>query len=100
MSFGRTSIQISASKSPKSGRGVARENPGYANLAKDECGRAMLAGKAVGVPFVGATAACFAVAEAVRLLQGGPAFSDLKLNLGNPDDRSATTNGSYGTKRL
>jgi hypothetical protein len=63
---------------------AARDNPGYLAMAQDECGRALLAGKAVGVPFVGAAAGCFAVAEAVRLLSGGPAYSDLKLRLGIP----------------
>ena len=75
---------------------IARENPGYANLAKDDCGRALLAGKAVGVPFVGATAACLAVAESARLLHRGPAYSDIKLNLGDPDGRTATMLGNYG----
>ena len=36
---------------------VARENPGYARLGKDDCGRFELAGKSVAVPFVGAAAA-------------------------------------------
>ena len=62
---------------------IVRDNPGYADLAIDECGRALLAGKAVGVPFVGAAAAFFVIAEAVRGLHGGPAFS-VKLNLGKP----------------
>jgi len=83
-------------KAAKEHERIARENPGYAGLAKDDCGRALLAGKAVGVPFVGATAACFAVAEAVRLLHGGPAYSDIKLNLGDPDTRAAIFQGNYG----
>jgi len=36
---------------------AARENPAYAPPAKDECGRILLAGKSVDVPFVGAAAA-------------------------------------------
>ncbi len=74
---------------------AARENPGYLAMAKDECGRALLAGKAVGVPFVGAAAGSFAVAEAVRLLSGGPAYSDLKLRLGIPSARSTVARGDH-----
>jgi hypothetical protein len=74
---------------------TARENPGYLAMAQDECGRALLAGKAVGVPFVGVAAGCFAVAEAVRLLCGGPAYSDVKLSLGVPGARSAITRADY-----
>ena len=36
---------------------VARDNPGYTRLGKDECGQFELAGKSVTVPFVGAAAA-------------------------------------------
>jgi len=36
---------------------VARENPAYARIGGDECGRFDLAGKSIAVPFVGATAA-------------------------------------------
>jgi hypothetical protein len=61
---------------------AARSNSAYANLAPDECGRILLAGKAVAVPFVGAIAAAFGVAEALRHLHGGPRFHQLKLRLG------------------
>lgn len=74
---------------------MARENPGYLAMDDDECGRALLAGKAVGVPFVGTTAACFVVAEAVRLVHGGPAYSDMKINLGNPFARSVIARAHY-----
>lgn len=40
----------------------------------DECGLAQLASRTVGVPFVGLTAACFAVAELLRRLHGGHAL--------------------------
>ena len=74
---------------------IARENPGYVQLGGDECGRRDLARKSVAVPFVGASAASLAVAEAVRLLHGGPAYLDIKLGLGNPSQRSAPRNGNY-----
>jgi hypothetical protein len=40
----------------------------------DECGLAQLASRTVGVPFVGLTAAAFAIAELLRRLHGGPAL--------------------------
>lgn len=73
---------------------VARENPGYAQLAGDECGRRDLAGKSVAVPFVGTGAASLVVAEAVRLLHDGPAYHDIKLRIGNPGQRFVRRNGS------
>ena len=79
---------------------AARENPGYAPLAKDECGRVLLAGKSVAVPFVGAAAASLVVAEAVRLLHGGPAYSDIRLSLGAPGKRVARTVRDYGVEDL
>src|SRR5581483_350167 len=63
---------------------MARENCGYLAAGDDECGRYELAGKAVGVPFVGMTAATFVVAETLRLLHGGPAYTGFKMSLGSP----------------
>lgn len=63
---------------------MARENCGYLATEDDECGRYELAGKAVGVPFVGMTAATLVVAETLRLLHGGPAYNDIKMSLGTP----------------
>lgn len=74
---------------------IARENPAYRNLGGDECGRAELAGKSVAVPFVGTTAATLVVAEAIRLLHGGPAYTDIKIRLGSPDKRFAETTRLY-----
>jgi hypothetical protein len=37
----------------------------------DQCGVTLLAGKAVGAPFVGCVAACLALSEILRLLHGG-----------------------------
>ena len=74
---------------------VARDNPGYAPLGKDECGRFDLAGKSVAVPFVGTTAASLVVAEAVRLLHDGPAYTDLKLSLGGSGGCWSKTTGNF-----
>ena len=77
---------------------IARENPGYAQLGGDECGRRDLAGKSVAVPFVGTAAASLVVAEAVRLLHDGPAYHDVKLGLGNPGQRFVRRSGSYAAQ--
>jgi len=74
---------------------IAQENPAYEELGRDVCGRAELAGKSVAVPFVGVTAATLVVAEAIRLLHDGPAYSDIKLSLSDLKSVSATAKGSY-----
>lgn len=53
----------------------------------DRCGVTLLAGKAVGAPFVGATAATIVIAEVLRLLHGAPVNRMVELNLVNPDHR-------------
>jgi len=79
---------------------VARENPAYAQLGNDQCGRAELAGKSVAVPFVGAAAATLVVAEAIRLLHGGPAYADIKLVLSDLGRRHASMTRNYGARDL
>lgn len=74
---------------------IAQENPGYERLGEDVCGRAELAGKSVAVPFVGVTAATLVIAEALRLLHDGPAYSDIKLSLSDLKNLSATAKGCY-----
>jgi hypothetical protein len=54
----------------------------------DQCGITTLAGKAVGAPFVGAVAACFVLAEVLRLLHGGPLHHLMDLDLQSPDHRT------------
>ncbi len=54
----------------------------------DQCGITLLAGKAVGAAFVGAVAACFAVAEVLRLLHGGPLHHLIDLDLHSPEHRT------------
>lgn len=73
----------------------ARANPGYRDLAEDDCGRALLAGKAVAVPFVGMTAATLVVSEILRLLHGGVRFTDGKLRVSNIQARSLRPSGNY-----
>lgn len=73
---------------------MARENAAYLSLRHDECGRVGLAGKSVAVPFVGAAAASFVLAEALRLLHGGPAYADIKFKLSVPD-RISTIGGDH-----
>jgi hypothetical protein len=79
---------------------VARENPAYAELGEDVCGRAELAGKSVAVPFVGATAATLVLAEVLRLLHGGPAYTDIKVALSDLNRRFAETTRNYGALDL
>jgi hypothetical protein len=77
---------------------LARENPAYSHLGRDDCGRIDLAGKSVAVPFVGAAAASFVVAEAIKLLHGGPGYANIKIVLADPNRRSVQTAGDYGAK--
>jgi hypothetical protein len=74
---------------------IARENPAYKELGDEICGRAELAGKSVAVPFVGVTAATVVVAEAIRLLHDGPAYSDIKLSLSDLNNVSAISHCNY-----
>jgi hypothetical protein len=64
----------------------------YSRMLKDgtldQCGVTLLAGKAVGAPFVGAAAATLAVAELLRLLNGGPVHELIDLDLKDPEYRT------------
>lgn len=68
--------------------------PAYAKLLADgdldRCGMTLLAGKAVGAPFVGATAATLAIAEVLRLLHGGRVNQLIDLDLLCPDTRTVS----------
>jgi hypothetical protein len=79
---------------------IARENPGYSVIGSDVCGRALLAGKSVAVPFVGAVASTLVVAETLRLLHGGPTYADVKFSLSDLSRRFALTNGNYSASDL
>lgn len=54
----------------------------------DACGVTLLAGKAVGAPFVGAIAACLVIGEVLRLLHGGPLHHLIDLDLQSPEHRT------------
>lgn len=64
-------------------------SPAYQRLLNDgivdRCGMTLLAGKAVGAPFVGATAACLVVAQVLRILHGGIPLQLLDLDLEWPE---------------
>ena len=66
-------------------RGRLSEMLGEGSL--DRCGVTLLAGKAVGAPFVGAVAATLVIFEVLRLLHGGPVNRLIDWNLINPDHR-------------
>jgi hypothetical protein len=55
--------------------------------ALDRCGVTLLAGKAVGAPFVGSVAACLVIGEVLRLLHGGQLHQLIDLNLQTLDHR-------------
>jgi hypothetical protein len=72
--------------------------PGYQKLLNDKdldrCGVTLLAGKAVGAPFVGSAAACLAISEILRLLHGGPVHDVIDLDLQSVDQRTAVVHPS------
>ena len=67
------------------------DRPAYANLVAegvlDRCGMTLLAGKAVGAPFVGSIAAALALAEILRLLHGGQVHQLIDVDLLSLDQR-------------
>jgi hypothetical protein len=86
----RTAAQIWRSDVPSE---QVEDRPAYARMLNkgelDRCGITLLAGKAVGAPFVGAVAATLVVAELLRLLQGGPIHEFIDLDLKFPEYRTA-----------
>ncbi len=66
--------------------------PGYGKLIADgvvdQCGATLLAGKAVGAPFVGAVAATLAISEVLRLLHGGELHNVIDVDLLDVEHRS------------
>jgi hypothetical protein len=66
--------------------------PAYQKILKDgdldRCGITLLAGKAVGAPFVGSVASCLALSEVLRLLHGGPIHHVIDLDLQSVEHRS------------
>jgi hypothetical protein len=74
------------------------DRPAYARMLNsgelDRCGVTLLAGKAVGAPFVGAVAASLAVAEVLRLLHGGRIHELIDLDLKSPEYRAVVLTGA------
>lgn len=75
--------------------------PAYAKLMADgvldRCGMTLLAGKAVGAPFVGSIAATLALSEVLRVLHGGPVHQLIDLDLLSLDQRVASRHpGNFG----
>jgi hypothetical protein len=68
------------------------DRPAYKKLLidgdLDKCGITLLAGKAVGAPFVGAVAACLAISEVLRLLHGGMRHQLIDLDLQSCEQRT------------
>lgn len=70
-----------------SGRAAYRDMVAKGEL--DRCGVTILAGKAVGAPFVGAMAASLAISEVLRLLHGGELYSVVEMDLQSVEHRAA-----------
>jgi hypothetical protein len=74
---------------PKRTRALTQ--PAYQKLLADgvldRCGITLLAGKAIGAPFVGAVAASLVIAELLRLLHGGALTQLIDLDLQWPEHR-------------
>jgi hypothetical protein len=69
--------------------------PAYAALADeglDECGLTLLAGRSVGASFVGTVVASLVVAEALRLIVGGPQYGLIDGSLRTLARRTAIPN--------
>jgi hypothetical protein len=65
--------------------------PAYTKLVQDgvldRCGMTLLAGKAIGAPFVGSIAATLVIAEVLRLLHGGHSLQLIDMDLMCPEHR-------------
>ena len=76
----------------RTGQGERVEDrPAYTKLIEDgvvdRCGMTLLAGKAVGAPFVGSIAATLALSEVLRLLHGGAICQLIDIDLLSLDQR-------------
>jgi hypothetical protein len=65
----------------------AAYQPMLASGQLDQCGAALLAGVAVGAPFVGAVAGALAISEVLRLLHGGRVNRLIDLDLTSLEHR-------------
>jgi hypothetical protein len=75
---------------------AVQEGPAYQAMLRsgelDKCGVTLLAGKAVGAPFVGAVAASLALSEVLRLLHGAPINQLIDIDLQGVEHRSVVKN--------
>ena len=92
----RSTLELWPDEPMSEAESIAKKNSAYQDLA-DDCGRILLAGKAVAVPFVGATAGCLVIAEVLRMLHGGPSFGQVKLRLATPSGAITASMGSYAS---
>lgn len=77
---------------PGADKMINAEAPAYGDLKSrglDQCGVTLLAGKAVGAPFVGMTAAALCLAEVLRVLHGGEVYSVHDLDLKSAMNRTS-----------
>ncbi len=81
-------------KESASADGGVGEQVAYRKLVSegvlDQCGMTLLAGKAVGAPFVGAVASTLALSELLRPLHGGYAHQMIDLDLLSVEQRSVS----------
>lgn len=92
----RSALELWPDEPLSDAESIAKKSTAYQKLA-DDCGRILLAGKAVAVPFVGATAGCLVIAEVLRMLHGGPSFGQVKLRLATPSGAITASMGSYAS---
>lgn len=86
---------------------VARDDatlqPAYEDLIRkgklDQCGITLLAGKAVGAPFVGATAAALVLSELLRILHGGSLNQLIDVDLLSTEHRAVVPNKIFFHER-
>ena len=75
---------------------TTEDRPAYQEMLKnrelDRCGVTLLAGKAVGAPFVGTVAATLALSQVLRLLHGETLYQLIDLDLLSVEHRLAVPN--------
>ena len=81
---------------PTTSSETVADRPAYQEMLKsgelDRCGVTLLAGKAVGAPFVGTVAATLALSQVLRLLHGKNPYQMIDLDLLSVDHRLAVPN--------
>lgn len=81
----------------------ATQQPAYEDLLRkgklDQCGITLLAGKAVGAPFVGATVAALVLSELLRILHGGSLNQLIDVDLLGMEHRTVVPNKIFFHER-